>query len=286
MEQANIFTQINHHYYQLTSSEKKVADFILEQPKTVQYMSISELAQACGVADATISRFCRALQFKSYSTFRLAIAHSTAEQTLTTYSVFGEIEAEDSISTMSKKLYNMETEALKQTFKSLKPKRIEKAATILLQAKRVLCMGQGGSMLMAQEAAHLFTTAYPNYQAVHDSHLQSIATTHLTADDAVLYFSYSGATKDLLTVLNLVRQRKAKIILITRFPHSPGSKFADVVLECGSNENPLQLGSVAARIAQLYLIDILFSEMCRRDENRFKRVRQDIASALAEKHIH
>lgn len=38
-----------------------------------------------------------------------------------------------------------------------------------------------------------------------------------------------------------------------------------MVLQCGAQEGPLQLGSIAARIAQLYLVDVLFSEVCRRD---------------------
>ncbi len=36
-------------------------------------------------------------------------------------------------------------------------------------------MGQGGSMILAQEAAHLFATARPNFYAVLDSHMQAIA---------------------------------------------------------------------------------------------------------------
>ena len=61
--------------------------------------------------------------------------------------------------------------------------------------------------------------------------------------------------------------------------------LVDVVLQCGSIEGPLQLGSVAARIAQLYLIDVLFSEMCRRDMERCRHQRELVAEALSEKHV-
>ena len=126
-------------------------------------------------------------------------------------------------------------------------------------------MGQGGSMLLAEEASHLFTTVFPGFFPVSDSHMQVIAASNLTAKDAILFFSYSGATKDLMDVLQIARQRQTRIVLVTRYPGSPGAELADCVLQCGSTENPLQLGSIAARIAQLYLIDVLFSEMCRRD---------------------
>ena len=64
-----------------------------------------------------------------------------------------------------------------------------------------------------------------------------------------------------------------------------GAAQADVVLQCGSTEGPLQLGYVAARIAQLYLIDVLFSEMCRRDLEHCRQHRELVADALSEKHV-
>jgi DNA-binding MurR/RpiR family transcriptional regulator len=85
--------------------------------------------------------------------------------------------------------------------------------------------------------------------------------------------------------LNVARSRGAKVILITRFPRSPGAALADVVLCCGSNESPLQLSSVPAKIAQLFLMDVLFSAFCRRDMERSRESRARVAEALAEKHL-
>ena len=107
----------------------------------------------------------------------------------------------------------------------------------------------------------------------------------MTEKDAILFFSYSGATRDMMDTLSAAREQGAKIILITRFPKSPGAVFADVVLQCGSSESPLQMGSVAAKIAQLFLVDIIFSEMCRRSMDKCFENRERIAAALSEKHL-
>lgn len=61
--------------------------------------------------------------------------------------------------------------------------------------------------------------------------------------------------------------------------------LADVVLQCGANESPMQLGSVAARIAQMFLLDVLFSELSRRNLDGCRASRRRVADALAEKHI-
>ena len=284
MPEENVFTRITREYYQLTASEKKLAAFVTANGQRSQTMSISELAAACGVAEATISRFCRRMGYRGYSAFRLAIAAATAGRS-SSDPLRGEIQPEDTVPDLCAKLAGVDSDAIRETQSLIVPESIIAAANILTAADKVLCMGQGGSMLMAEEAAHLFTTAFPGFFAVADSHMQVITASSLTERDAILFFSYSGSTKDLMDVLHVARQRHAKSILVTRYPGSPGAALVDVVLQCGSIEGPLQLGSVAARIAQLYLIDVLFSEMCRRDMERCRHQRELVAEALSEKHV-
>ena len=76
----NVFERISAEYYNLTPAEKKAADYVLSHQRKTQDMSITELAAASGVAEATVSRFCRRLGCKGYNAFRLAIANSIAQR--------------------------------------------------------------------------------------------------------------------------------------------------------------------------------------------------------------
>ena len=70
-EQIDILERIHASYYQLTTAERKVADFVLAQHGLVQFMSITQLADECGTAEATISRFCRSLKLKGFNAFKI-----------------------------------------------------------------------------------------------------------------------------------------------------------------------------------------------------------------------
>ena len=283
MSTGNVFETISQKYYDLTASEKKTADFLMAHQEESQYMSIAELAEESGVAEATISRFCRRLGYKGYNAFKLAIANSTAflrQEALSAPDADG-----DSLEELSQKLYAVDSAALAQTMELMDYAAIRRAADALESAERVCCMGQGGSMLIAEEAAHLFSTASGKFFAVSDSHMQMIRAANMGERDAVLFFSYSGATRDMMETLQVARERGACIILVTRFAKSPGGALADVVLRCGANESPLQLGSVAAKVAQLMLLDVLFAEYCRRAPEHFEANRERIAAALADKHL-
>ena len=286
MPESDVFAKISNAYYRLTTAEKKVADYVVIHQRDTQYMSISELAEACGVAEATISRFAKRLGYKGYNAFKLAMANSTAGRTASMGNpLSGEVLPGDSVTDMCQKLFAAELDAMEQTLGLLRPEAVTAAGDLLAGAEKVLCMGQGGSMVMAQEAAHLFSTAFSKYFPVCDSHMQTIATAQLGPGDVILYISYSGATRDLLETARLARERDAKLILITRFPKSPGAALASVVLQCGTNESPLQMGSVAARVAIIFVLDVLFSEVCRRDLEGCRFRRRQVADALSEKHI-
>ena len=265
MKESSVQSRISSAYYKLTATERKAADYLMGHLSQAQFLSISELAEACGVAEATISRFCRRLGYGGYSAFKLAIAKSLAPAPHPLGEARGEVGPEDSVLVMGEKLLHTNTSVMSQTLGLLNPETLGRAADLLCGARQVYCMGQGGSMILAMEAAHLFSTCWPHYHAVQGSHIQAITAALLGEEDVLLFFSYSGSTRDILDLMQVARERRCKIILVTRFPKSPGAALADVVLQCGSDEGPLQMGTVPARISQLFLVDILFNEVCRRN---------------------
>ena len=70
----NLLDSITKQYNTLTRSGKKLADYIFANTSQAQYMSITSMAESCGVSEATITRFCRGLGLSGYNDFKLALA--------------------------------------------------------------------------------------------------------------------------------------------------------------------------------------------------------------------
>ena len=279
-EQIDILERIHAAYYQLTSTERKVADLVLAQPSQVQFMSITQLADECGTAEATVSRFCRRLNLKGFNAFKIELARHSAST-----SVKLKDREPNSLVNRSLEVGRLASDAVYQTIELVEPKQVLRAVELIESAQHVVCIGSGGSMIMATECAHLFSTVSGNFQAVPDSHLQMSAVATMGQGDVVMLFSYSGATTNGLQVLELAKARGISTILVTRFHKSPAAKLADVVLRCGSNESPFQFGSVPARIAQLVVLDVLFQEYFHRNRETCQETIQNIASALSGMHV-
>ena len=277
----NILERIHAFYYQLTASERKVADFVLANHDRVQFMSITQLAEECGTADATISRFCRNMDLKGFNAFKLELAlYSAGSQQKKR-----KTPTKDTTMGRCLEVGRLANDAVYQTMELLEPDQVTRAVSLIEQADRVICIGSGGSMLLAKEFAHLFNTVAPKFMAISDAHMQMSAVATGREKDLLVLFSYSGATTSGVEIMNLAKSRSLSTMLVTRYPKSPAAESADVVLRCGSNEGPFQFGSVPAKIAQLIVMDVLFQEYCYRNPESSEESIQNIGAALAHMHI-
>lgn len=258
MANTDIFNVINNSYSTFTKSEKKVADFVSQTPEKVLYTSITDLAEMCGVGDTTVFRFCKSLKLNGYQDFKMLLALAIASNNGLDDSVVGEINLDDDVTILGKKTLSASIATMNETFEMLDNTAIIRATDMIAAAKRIHFFGMGSSGVTALEAKQKFMRILPNVEYTSDCHMQYMTAALMDSYDLAIAFSYSGSTKDIINILKIAKKNGCKIICITRYAKSQLASLADVVLHCGSNEGPLQGGSLSTTIAQLYLLDILY----------------------------
>jgi len=281
MGNQDIFSLIHSRYNSFTNTEKKVADYILENIKDVIYMSITDLADACGVGESSVFRFCKTMDLKGYQEFKIVLAHSISQDNETPQ--LGAITMQDTIAELSSKVLSSNVHALTETFNLLSANDIAHAVECLVKAQRIHFFGVGSSLMTAMEAKNKFMRITNKTECSIDSHLQIMSAALMTDQDVAVLISYSGSTKDTIEVAKVAKERGAKIIAITRFAKSPLTSFADITLLCGANEGPLQGGSLSAKISQLYLLDLLYLEYFKQTNKESVHNKELTAEAVIEK---
>lgn len=154
MVEQNFWEMLRAKHDSLTKSGTIVADYLVQHAEDAQYLSISSLAKACGVAEATIFRFCRSLGFDGYNEMKIALAKANAM----TVPVALKLEPSVDTQILCTHAYNTAIEALNGTRNALDPDAIDQAATLLQRARQVFCFGQGGSSLLASDIWARFAT--------------------------------------------------------------------------------------------------------------------------------
>ncbi len=260
MTNTNLMTEISHKYARMTKTEKKIADFVLSSPKEALSATITDLAKFCNVGETSVFRFCRTLNLKGYQDFKLSLALSSSSSEA--------VYKKDNISILSTKnceetavkvleTYNL---ALSQAFEHLNFNSIPKVVELILSSRSVNLFGFGGSGTSAAEGRNKFMKILPNINFTHDSHIQLTQAALLSQDDLAIIFCNSGITKDCIEIAKICHKNSAKVVFVTMFQKTPALEYTDILLLCGAHEGPLEGGSIAAKTAQLFLIDILYAE--------------------------
>ncbi|WP_010287578.1 MurR/RpiR family transcriptional regulator [Kurthia massiliensis] len=251
----NTLRKIQSMYPRLSDKEKKIADFVLENPEHIIQNTINGVAEQLNVADATVFRFCKRLGFKGYQAMKIALA----QEVMTPFQqIHEEIQEGDSEETITSKIFKSNIQTLENTQNILNADALAHAVDMLENATEVYFFGTGGSMVIAMDAYHKFVRTGIKCYSFIDSHFQLMAASQMKPTDVALIVSHSGKNRDTLNIARVVQESGAKFIAITGFPKSNLAQLAEVSLVTSSEETEYRSEALSSRIAQLSLIDALY----------------------------
>lgn len=240
----NIIPMIESFYPIFSKTERKIADYVLEQKDKVGYQTLQEISQLLKVGEASILRFCHKIGLKGFNELKLWISKEESKN----HPVF-----KNYVEQIKASLHR----SIENTHTLQKIEDLNLAIEWISQSKRLFLYGFGASALTALDAHSKFLRYGKLCTMLQDSHFQMMSAAISQEEDLVLAFSLSGYTKDMLEVLELIKKNKTKIIAVTNHLNSPMALLADLVLLTYGKENPMQGGSLSAKISQLYIVDIL-----------------------------
>lgn len=272
--------RIQAFYDDFGEAEKKIANWVLENPKEIIHYSITELAEKCGVSEATVVRFSRKLGFKGYQDFKIVLAQENVNPL---QSLHEEVTEEDRCPEVLEKVFQSIIQTLHHTREVLSYEELEKAVEAILKARKVVVFGLGNSAPIALDAQHKFLRAGVDCSACSDNHMQAIIASHLKAEDVAIGISHSGSSRDIVEALQLAKECGATTICITNYGKSPILKVSDIHLFTASQETRYRILAMASRIAQLSIIDTLYIYVALRKKQQAIEAINRVEKALQSK---
>ncbi|WP_404452265.1 MurR/RpiR family transcriptional regulator [Virgibacillus necropolis] len=280
----------NHHglasirgnYGRFSDKEKKIADYILHNPQNIIHHTINQVADELNVAESTVFRFCKRIGFKGYQAFKIALA---AEIVTPMNDIHEKISEGDNIGTVSEKVFRSNIKTLEDTMHIIDGKIFERAVEMILEAERVEFFGNGGSALVALDAYHKFIRSGLQVSSNLESHMQRMSASQLTDKDVAVLISHSGSTKDLLDVLQTLKGKGVKTISITNFAKSPLTKEVELSLYTVAEEIDYRSEAMSSRIAQLSIIDALYTNVMIAKKEKGREALQNMREAMSLKRL-
>lgn len=267
-------------YPSLSAAQQRVADYVLEHLPEVIYKSISELADECKVGEASIIRFCRSIGFVGFQEFKLVVSRDLEEPP---GNLHQDISTEDSIQEIIEKITYRNKYTLDSTLKLLDIQEVDRAVDAILRARKVEFYGVGVSGFTAMDAKYKFLRIGVLCDAFTDGHLQAMSASTLTPCDVVVGISQSGSTRDIIDACTVARGVGAKVIALTGHLRSPITEVSDIKLITAVQESPLGSGALSGKIAQVHVLDIMFSGVVVRMHGKALEMTERTANAVLSK---
>lgn len=169
------------------------------------------------------------------------------------------IKDQDRIKTLARKVLQTEAGAVTALMERVDEEFV-RACEICLECQgRIVVIGMGKSGHIGSKiAATLASTGSPAF-FVHPGEASHGDLGMITGPDVVLAISNSGETRELITILPMIKRLGVKLISMTGSPNSTLAKVADVNLDVSVTEEacPLNLAPTASTTATLAFGDAL-----------------------------
>ena len=256
--------QIKSQYDRLSKANKKIADYILTAKEDILNLSAAEIGENSNTSPASVIRFAKLFGYKSLEDLKIHIAKNISELKenckLDTI-----ISADDTSEELMNKISQIVTTTIQTLQYQIDLKQLERAFTYLQQAQIVYLYGIGASGLAAYDLYHKLNRT--NIRAMYnmDTHMSIEFSNYTTPKDVVVAFSYSGQTKEILLAVKQAKKNGTKVIVVTRNKPSQLSKLGDVILNVPDNEHLVRIGAVASKFSTMFISDLLFLGVIKKD---------------------
>lgn len=270
--------ELQNIYNSLKGAEKRVADYILKDPKNVIHLSITELAEASHCGEATIVRLCKKLGCKGYQNLKIKIASEIINPM---DDIYEDIHVDDSTLVMTQKVFNSSIFSLNQTLKLIDHTEMQRAIDIISSKTNLLFYGMGGSAAVAYDAYNKFLRCGKRCEFHDDSHIQAMISSLSSENDCIIAISNTGSNKELVENLQIARDNGVSVVTITSNNKSPISNVSDVILTSFGEEQMFKSEAMTSRISALCLLDCLFVGVCLRNQETYSQHIDKIRNAIA-----
>ena len=248
-----ILSQIRRACGELSPAELRVAEQVLQHPRTVLNQPIVEIARAAQVSQPTVIRFCRSLGCEGLSDFKLRLASGLTGTVPITHV---QVTDADGVVELGTKVLGNTASAILQVRSQLNREMINRAVDLLARANRVEFFAAGQNSGVALDAQFKFLRFGIPSAAHTDPRLQTLAVNVLKPGDVAVIISSGGRLPELLEVADAAEARGAAVVAITA-SQSPLARKADTVLAVEHVEDSATQVPMVSRILQLLMIDIL-----------------------------
>lgn len=239
------------------AASTRVIDQILDDPEGFLRLTIADLSAAAQTSDATVVRLVQTLGFGGYQEFKLQLSRALAVDRNPNLAV----EAHDASLTVLRKVFEATSTALTDTLEHVQLEAFSAAVQAVSLARHTELIGLGGSGLVARDGQLRALRMGLSCGAQSDPATFLTVCSLMEPADVLIAVSFSGQSPEILKAARLARLNGATVVALTGLGRTPLSRLAHHTLSASAPGDAYRPEGLAIRLAQLCLLDALFTSL-------------------------
>jgi DNA-binding MurR/RpiR family transcriptional regulator len=256
---------------QMSAVERRIADFILENAQLLRDYSSQQLANALGISQSSVVKFTQKLGFKGYPDLKYSVGEAIARaDNGDAAEVAAEAHGGDSEASANN-LWRGKSAAEEETRLINAPATLQAVADAIAAAGckgKVFMIGLGDDDIYARSfALRLSLLGIPSVHNF-DAPRMAASVSAAGAGDVLLVFSEHGSHPALCKIARFFRERRGRVITVTRHTSNPLRALADLALLVSAHDDRPYIQPVLYQSALQHLLDRVYLQLCEGDEQR------------------
>lgn len=252
---------------QMSAVERRIADFVLENAQLLRDYSSQQLANALGISQSSVVKFTQKLGFKGYPDLKYAVGEAMARADSGDATEVVAHEAGESADNGSV-LWRRKAEAEEATRLINAPETLQAVTDGIAHAGKVFVVGLGEDDMPAR--AFTFRLSMLGVLVLHSFDVARVTASISGAEagDVLVVFSEHGNHPALCKIARQFRERRGRVVTVTRHTSNPVRALADFALLVSAHDDREYVQSLIYQSALQHLLDGIFIHLCESDEKR------------------
>lgn len=214
----NPIERINLNIKNFTKSESEIADHIIKNPFFVVQMPIVELAKKISTSKSALIRFSQKIGYNGFSEFKFDLSRYLVSSN------------QDEPNNKILSIVSDYAEYINRIGTMISIKDLSYIANSILKSKKIKIFGINRTSFSALQLKYRLAKIGFDSEALSDIYLMNDCASMLNEHDLCIIFSITGSKNIYLDKINILKENKCKIILISMEPNNPLKNYCDATI--------------------------------------------------------
>jgi DNA-binding MurR/RpiR family transcriptional regulator len=250
----------------LSKAQRKVANYIINEPLDSSFSTVHQLSRKTGASTATIVRLATTLNFEGFIDFQNTLKRYLYRKTtpVSRLENFRPLKSGDD-NLLAR--YHLQCKNLEETMNNLTSEHLHNAAKLLCKAVNIFVIGARSCYSLAHFLYFNINRIFNNCDLINlndDSYTQ---VNRMKPGDVLIAATFPRYGRRVVSIAQIAKARRVSVIGITDSYTSPLAEFCDILFRASTYSNNYHNSLMSAML----IVDLLLPLLADSDRKRTKK---------------